>query len=700
MVFMGTLVARGKMEAVVVGTGLNTELGLVAAQLKGMKEQPSHYEKRTAQLSKIMAITAVILGLVTFAVGYWWRGFELFEMVTYTVATLVSALPESLPIILVVVLALGAVRMAKKHAIVRKLSATETLGVVSVIITDKTGTLTQNVMSVGAVAIPGSGVITVGGKVVIADFGLVKKIAVLGTGVEKVMKHGEGEVLTGDPTEVALYSFGMTGPAAYLSGYEKIQDLPFDPKLKLRASLVKGEAEASPELFVVGAPEVVMRKCTAMVTATGKKMLCNEKIAQEMLNELASKGMRTVGLAIRKVPKGTKKIDIKTQLQELTMVGVVGLYDPPREEVAPALRAGAKAGIHIVMATGDHPVTAGVIAQKIGLIPADISACVLTESEIEKMNDAQLWDELQTCQVLARLSPDSKLRVAGLFQDHGYVVAMTGDGVNDAPALKKADVGIAMGKVGTDVAREASDIVLADDNFATIINAIAEGRTQFSNVRRTTYFLLATNVSECAALLVTLLFGLPMPLLPLQILWLNVVATGITDIALATEPSHENVMDYPPRDPKEALITSRFMPLFVSITISMVIAVIGVFVWFLPQGVAYARTAAFITLSLAQLSNLFSMRSLRLSVLRIGLFSNKAVNIAVAVSLLLMLAATYTPYFNDIFSFKPLAFFEMMVIVAVAASIFLLTEVVKHFFAAGSRFTPTAFFVKPTGVRR
>jgi Ca2+-transporting ATPase len=307
---------------------------------------------------------------------------------------------------------------------------------------------------------------------------------------------------------------------------------------------------------------------------------------------------------------------------------------------------------------------------------------------------------LQTCQVLARLSPDTKLRVAGLFQEHGYVVAMTGDGVNDAPALKKADVGIAMGKVGTDVAREASDIVLADDNFATIINAVAEGRTQFSNVRRTTYFLLATNVSECVALLVTLLFGLPMPLLPLQILWLNVVATGVTDVALATEQSHENVMDYPPRDPKEPLITKHFMPLFLTITISMVVAVVGVFWWFLPQGEIVARTAAFITLSLAQLSNLFTMRSLRLSAFRIGLFSNDAVNMSVTVSLLLMLAAAYTPYLNHIFSFAPLSIFELGGISLAAASIFLLAEFVKHFYAAGSRFVPTAFFVKPRGVRK
>jgi Ca2+-transporting ATPase len=399
---------------------------------------------------------------------------------------------------------------------------------------------------------------------------------------------------------------------------------------------------------------------------------------------MTKQGMRVLAMAYKPMPAGQKDIPT-SELNDLVFVSTVGMIDPPRPEVKQAIATAHQAGIRVIMATGDHPLTAEAVAKDIGLVPdTNTYQAVLSEADIERMDDQQLLRALKQVNIFARLTPSSKLRLASLLQGQGEVVAMTGDGVNDAPALKQADVGIAMGQVGTDVAREASDIVLADDNFASIINAIREGRTQFGNVRRTSSFLIITNVAESTAILLTLFLGFPLPLLPLQILWLNIVTGAITDFALATEQSHEDMMKVAPRDPEENILTVRLVPLFLTIVLAIVGLVLLVFMYYLPEGEDKARTAVFVILSITQLLNMFNLRSLHKPVTTIGLFSNSTVNKAFIISLVLGLMALYIPLVQNVFGFVTLSVTEFLVLSGLSLAVFVAAEVVKIFFPAGS----------------
>jgi Ca2+-transporting ATPase len=720
IVFMGTLVSRGVAEVVVVATSISTQFGKIAENLQTITELPNHYEKRTRKLSSQMVVVAVSSAAITFLVGFFIRQFELYDMIIYTIATLVSALPESLPIILVLVLAVGAQRMAKRNAIVRRLPATETLGVVSVIMTDKTGTLTKNEMQAQRILLPHQDIIEVhageaedtierlltqNNQPLIFDKhqqlqkiltiaalcnNLTQWVDTLGSGT---FKNKES---VGDPTEHALLQLAIkTGmyDKTYSNLPEKIDDLPFVQELRLRASLVSDRTDShEKEVLVIGAPEAIIERCSFYMH--------NNKIDRWKKSEkdafitethaLTNQAMRVIACAYVKTSPQQKKVS-KSDLQNLVFVGCVGLFDPPRPEVNQAIATALAAGIRVIMATGDHPKTALAIAKQIGLLPETASeSSVLTQDEISELTDVDLKEELQTKIILARLTPSTKLRVAKILQEQGHVVAMTGDGVNDAPALKQADVGIAMGKKGTDVAREASEIVLADDNFSSIVNAIEEGRVQFSNVRRTSYFLIATNVAESLGLLIALLLGFPLPLLPLQILWLNIVTGGVTDIALTTEPAHKDVMRVKPRNPSENILIANFIPLFLTIVASMVLVLLGVFLYFLPEGVEKARTAAFAVISISQLFNMFTMRSLHQSVFEIGLFSNKIVNIVFCISLTLMLIVMYIPKLQQTFGFVSLTQYELSGIAVISLLVFVAAEVVKKIRPAGSTYIATA----------
>ncbi|MBW7955398.1 cation-transporting P-type ATPase [Patescibacteria group bacterium] len=706
MVYMGTLVASGTAEAVVTFTGKQTQLGQIAEKLEGISQTPTHYEVKTRQLTKTMGAVAIGSALITFFVGYYWRHFDLYEMVTFTTATLVSALPESLPIVLMVVLAIGAQRMAKRKAIVRRLASTETLGVVSVIITDKTGTLTLNQMRARQLQFPAQSPITIqatgkehdsldssliqDGKPLVFDQHQQLELALQIAGTCHSVKTGKGKELLGDPTEIALYllahQVGLDENGWQLP--KKIEDFPFVQDLRLRASLVSSGEKKKRSLFVVGAPESVIERSKSYLNKNKTHAWTKEeqKDLRAQIEEMTSHGMRVLALAYKNV--GAEYDEIQAaDIKDLVYVGLIGMIDPPRPEVRQAIATAQQAGIRVVMATGDHPLTARAIARDINLLTdTDEQHPVLTETEVMKMSDKELLKALKTTAVFARLTPSSKLRIAALFQSQGEVVAMTGDGVNDAPALKQADVGIAMGVVGTDVAREASEIVLADDNFASIINAIREGRTQFGNVRRTSAFLIITNVAESVAVLLTLLLGYPLPLLPLQILWLNIVTGGVTDFALATEQSHDDMMKVAPRDPKENILTLTLLPLFFTIVISMVILVLGVFAYYLPQGVEKARTGVFIILSVTQLLNMFNLRALHKPVLSIGLFSNPTINKVFVLSLGLGMMALYLPFFRQVFGFVTLSYAEIAVLTVLSLSVFFLAETVKLFFPAGTRY--------------
>lgn len=704
MIRMGTTVSQGNVEAVVVAIGLNTEFGKIASNLRSIKNEKEHFSQKMSALSKQMGGIAVLSAILTFLVGYFLRDFSFAQISVYTIATLVSALPEGLPIILVIVLAVGAQRMAKKQAIVRKLSATETLGVVSVIITDKTGTLTQNTMSAHQVYLPGQKMIHIADDpatnelafyqqtepLLLHENAHLKKVVSMVGVCHQVKVADESNVifknLLGDPTEKALYLLAHRAGFHSLSKEQKPQvldDLPFQQQLRMRACLVTAAHEDQRELFLLGAFENIIERCdTALVDQ--KVLTLNEKLRNEIaqhLQQLSSEGLRVVALATAPHPHPDKNsLEVDSLAGKTgTFVGLIGIHDPPRLEVKAALAEAHQAGINVIMATGDHPQTALAIAKEISLVPVDSDqSAVLTETQIQNMSESELIDALKTIKILARLTPDTKLKIATLLQQQGNIVAMTGDGVNDAPALKKADVGIAMGITGTDVAREASKIVLADDNFASIIAAVREGRAQFTNLRRTSYFLIITNISESAALLFTLILGYPLLLLPIQILWLNVITGGLTDFALSLEPPHSESMLLPPRKPNENILTLWVLPLIGTMAVVTTIVSIAVFEWFIKIDLDKARTAVFVILACSQVLNMFNLRSLRKSVFEISFFANRAVIIVLVISMVLLFLTLWVPFFRNLLHFAPITFTELGYLMLASLSIFVSAEIVKR----------------------
>ncbi len=688
MLYMGTLIASGAGEAVVVYTGIQTQFGKIAKNIGTIVNTPTHYEQKTNNLSKMMGGIAIGFAILTFLVGFFLRDFGLYEMVTLTTATLVSALPESLPIILVIVLTIGAQRMAKKHAIVRRLAATETLGVVSVIISDKTGTLTLNKMTVRELQFPGNDPITVEDSLPKTKSEQFLQAVEITQFCQSVRAEKDGNLM-GDPTEIALYVFGNDAAEKQrASGVpQKIDDMPFIQDLRLRASLISKKDGSEKKLLSVGAPEAIAERCNLVLNDNGKTEKLSKAQKAEITKQferMTSQGMRVLGLAYKPLSGNIKTLDEK-MITDMVFVGVVGLIDPPRPEVAKAIATAREAGIRVIMATGDHPLTAEAVAKDIKLITGnEPGIAVLSENEIVALDDQELIAALKQTSVFARLTPSTKLRIAKLLQSQGEIVAMTGDGVNDAPALKQADVGISMGIVGTDVAREASDIVLADDNFASIIDAIREGRTQFGNVRRTSSFLIITNVAESAAVIITLLLGYPLPLLPLQILWLNIVTGGVSDLALATEQSHDDMMRVAPRDPNENIFNKRILPLFTGIVSTMVLLVMGLFIYYLPESLEKARTVVFVLISVIQLLNMFNLRTLHRPVSSIGIFSNPNVNKAFVLSFVLSMLAVYLPALQTVFGFVPLSFSDLLLICSLCLGVFVTGELIKVFFPAGS----------------
>ena len=703
MLWMGTQVVSGECEALVVATGSQTVLGNIARDLSGVEDEIDHFKVKTNQLGKQMALIALISTASIFFVGLFIRNFSFQEIFMFSVASLVSALPEGLPVILTVILALSAKRMASKNAIVRRLSATETLAVVDTIITDKTGTLTQNQMTVTAIRFPyqphteanhkGKKLsFTQGGETPTPEhFPLQKLLDITGSchNVKREYDAKGKETFSGDPTEVALVTLAdkaISSPSYDQRKIRQLQDLPFSQEHRWRASVIKYLDRNSTELFVVGSPEALMAQCSHILLPDHQNHeFSQERIdhVQKQIEDLTSQGMRVLAITFR--PYDSKKDVEHDDVNNLTFVGLVGLIDPPHPETKDAIAKAHQANIQVIMATGDHPLTAKAIGLELGLIDKkDASGSILTEKDIVDLSDEELSEKLNHVKIFARMSPSSKLRLAALLQKQGKVVAMTGDGVNDAPALKGADIGIGMGKKGTDVAREASDIVLADDNFATIILAIEEGRTQLRNVRRTSFFYITTNLAESLTLILFLFFGLPLPLLPKQILWLNLVTGGITDLALATEPVHNDVLRSKPSKITDGILKKNYLPFLAIITLTIVGLASIFFLLYQSQGVVKARTTLFIVLSLSQIYNMFNMRSLKDSIFSMGFFSSRTINLAVVISLLLMLMVIYMPAFNTIFEFTSVTFFDLIISMLASFLVIIVGESYKKITAQSS----------------
>lgn len=708
MVFMGTFIAGGRAKAVVVYTGMETAIGNVARDIESIKRTRSHFKQKTDRLAKQMAGLACLGAFVAFFIGFFVRGMGFMEIFMFTIASLVSAIPEGLPAVMAVVLALGAFRMAKRNAIVRTLTATETLGIVDTIATDKTGTLTENTMTVKKVFIPGEEELDVGGygwepeggfsQMGKAVFPLENPrlsklfhIASVCNSSRIVKKETDGYKIIGDPTEAALIVLARKAgleKEVLETSEKKIDDLPFNPELKYRASLsVLVEKNNEKEIYVVGAPEALLERSGVILTKELKEEQGTESRKEILarVDKLTGKAMRVLGLAYKKVPQSTSNLS-EDLVNGLTFVGLVGMMDPPRPEVKGAIEKAKKAGIRIIMTTGDHRGTAVAIAKEIGLVEKESSFPIaLTEEELLELSEDEFQDTVSNVPVFARLTPGMKLRIAEALQKQGHVVAMTGDGVNDAPALKKSDIGISMGIIGTDVARESSEIVLADDNFASIVNAVEEGRIVFSNIRKASYFLITTNFAEQVTFISALLLNpsFPLILLPTQILWLNLVTDGVTGLSLSAEPGHGGVLNYPPRKSQEEILSRDIFPFLVLMCLIMVFATLAVFSFFLPYGLDKARTAAFTVLSFTQLFNLLNMRSLGKSIFRIGFLSNRYSAMALAVSTALLMAVIYVPLFQKVFQFTSLTSSEFIGIAALSSTVLLAGEAYKFMKSAG-----------------
>ncbi|MEX0998062.1 MAG: HAD-IC family P-type ATPase [Flavobacteriaceae bacterium] len=698
MLFKSTFVTRGYAKAVVCGTGLDTAVGEIAETLSNIKRAQTNFQKKTNMLGHQMAVISVISASVLFTVGYISGNYEFNELLLVSIAALVSVIPEGLPVVLSVVLAIGSYRMSKRNAIIRDITSVETLGAVTTIITDKTGTLTQNKLTVKKVYMFGDDPLDVSGEGWLPAGNFSRHNKIIETSDETALmrllqiaaysnnasikhnKNTDAYELAGDPTEGALLVLAAKAGLKFKSSdkLRKMDDLPFNSKLKMRASLIEISGEKF--LFVIGAPEKIL-EVSKYVSRESAEIPIDDSIRNELSDSMDSwsaDAMRVIGLAYKKLPDSVEKID-EALLEELVFSGLTGMIDPPRPNTKEAVLQCKNAGIRVIMATGDHINTAVAIAKAVGILENqyDDELVALNEQQLLQLDEKEFDDVIQKVSVFARLTPKVKLRIAERLQAMGELVAMTGDGVNDAPALKKADIGVAMGIMGTDVAREASQVVLADDNFATIVNAIEEGRIVFSNARKTSFFLVTTNFAEITTLISLVAMGLPMALTATQILWLNLITDGLCDKPLAAERGHKDLLKDKPVRQDEKILNKSVLPFLFMMAGIMTVLSLVVYFWFIDVSLEKARTTVFIVMAFSQLFNLYNMRSLKKSIFEIGFFSNKYINLAILVSVLVQVVIIEMPFFQHIFSFEFVSVPEFLTLIALSSTVLWTGELYK-----------------------
>jgi len=699
MVWAGTAVVAGSGRAVVVETGVRTAFGHIAVSLGAIRRLRAPFESRIDRLGWELGVLSLVLAGVVLALG-WWRGFDLSQMFFFTIAMAVSVIPEGLPSVLAVVLAIGVQRMAKRKAIVRHVPSVETLGIADVICTDKTGTLTENKMTAREIVLAEhdisvsgegwepKGDFRAGGRhllpLEIPEASLLLKAAAVCNGASLERRDGRADIV-GDPTEGALAVLAAKAglDKHRLEGeFREIDEMPFNSERRYRAALEAQtglDGRTSGVVFVIGAYEA-LAAASDKVMVKGRTVRLDAALQDRFraANErLGSRAMRILAVAAKTVPVGKSSIG-EADITDLTLLGLVGMIDPPRIGVPEAVARCRQAGIRVIMITGDHKATAVAIAKEIGLLGGGRAAGVHTEAEIAGLPEEKFVELLRHAAVFARVTPITKLRIVGGLQKLGHTVAMTGDGVNDAPALKQADIGVSMGITGTDVSKEVADMVLADDNFVTIVNAVEEGRVVFRNVKQTTAYLFTSNMAEAVTIIAAIAAGLPLPLLPAQILWMNLVTDGLPDIALATEPADERVLAEPPRRRDAGFIT-RNTWIFTAITsLLMCCGTLAVFAWELRHGsMDHARTTAFTTMAVFQLWNILNMRSAAVSIFKLGLRSNLFVLAAAVLSLGLQLAVLYVPLLSSTFRTAPISLGDWGLILLVSSSILWAGEAYK-----------------------
>lgn len=664
--FTGTIVTSGRARGHVVATADNTELGRIATRIREEEEPTTPLQERMAQFARVVGVVVAAAASLSVPLGIL-RGGELSDMFLVAVALAVSAIPEGLPVVFTIALAVGVQRMARQRAIIRRLPAVETLGSISAIGSDKTGTLTANRMTVQGIWCSGR-LFRPGERSETLDLtllaGVLANEAALGD-------DGEGQ---GDPTEIALLRAAAESgihPEVERRRWMSLREVPFEPERRFAASYRAHEGGV--ELFVKGAPERVAEMCKAMRTDDGLVPLDSAAL-EAAVADMARRGWRVLAMAHRPDPTIEPN---QAEFDDLIFLGLQGMMDPPREGVLEAIRNCQRSGIRVVMITGDHAETARSIAAELGI--GTSTGRVLTGVELDSFDDAELEEAVREVSVFARVSPEHKLRVVRALQANGEVVAVTGDGVNDGPALKVADVGVAMGRSGTDVAREASDMVLADDNFVSIYEAVRQGRVTFDNLRKVTFFLISSGAAEILAILAAVAAGWPLPMSPAQILWLNLVTNGVQDVALAFEPPERDVSLRPPRPRTEGIVSRLLWQRTVLSGMVMAAGTLATFRWALEAtgSLTQAQTVALTTMVAFQAIHAGNARSEHASAFSISPFSNRMLLLAVVGSLALHLGALHLPFTQFVLRVEPITGSMWVLIGLVSLSVLAVVEIDK-----------------------
>jgi Ca2+-transporting ATPase len=688
MVFMGTIISQGNCRAIVTATGLGTELGRISGLMKQEQAEPP-LKIKLQQLAKRQAFLVMVISAIVFILMFS-RGLPVIDALIASIALAVAGIPEALPFIVTLALAFGTQAMAKKNAIIRRLPEVETLGSTTVICTDKTGTLTTGEMTLreirtyrkievtGAGYDPSGQFISNGAKLDPAeeDLARILKIGVHANN-SAIERANGGWRVVGDPTEGALIVAAKKAGILdkIKDGSSRFTEYPFDSE-RMRMTTVD---EVHKEGYIVsmkGAPEVVLSHCTETTSPNGTKTLTEEdrrSILAEA-DEMAENALRVLALAWKPI-SNNDPVEVDCMESGLIFAGLTGMMDPPRKEVPDAIRVSKMAGIRTVMITGDHRLTARAIGKELGIGNGEVIEGV----QLDRMSSEDLREHIDDVSVFARVTAEHKVRIVEALKARGHIVAMTGDGVNDAPALTAADIGVAMGRTGTEVTKEASDMVIADDNFATIVSAIEEGRRIFDNIRKGTSYLLSVSFAELATIFFAVALGFPLPLLAAQILWINVVAEEFPAIGLALEPSHSDIMKRKPRDPKESMPSRPLMIYTLGIAAAIVAGTLGMYIITLQSNpdVSYARTVAFVGLGFFTVYNAYSSRSLQESVFRMNPLGNKTLLIGIATSILAILAVVYIPFMQFIFETRPLASESWILILITGLVVVLAAEVMK-----------------------
>ncbi len=679
MVYKGTLVVHGRGRGVVTATGMATELGRIAQMLQTGEENKTPLQKRLARFGKALAIVVLALCAVIFVAGVL-RGEPVLLMLLTAISLAVAAIPEALPAVVTVALALGARQMVRNQALIRKLPAVETLGSVTYICSDKTGTLTLNRMRVEEISLAGGErsppPLTTPDDPVLAEL-----LTAMALNNDTHVDHAG--VSVGDPTEVALFETAHDAgfvASELLEQQPRVAELPFDAARQCMTTLHRPDATRETLIaYVKGSPEKILSICHAQYRPEGSRPIERDTILA-VAEQMAADGLRVLAFARRRFD-AAPPIESEHVETELEFLGLAGLLDPPRDEAATAIADCVSAGIVPVMITGDHPETARSIARRLGLLSERSE--VLTGAELAKMSDEEFARHVRTVRVYARAAPEHKIRIVQALQAQGEFVAMTGDGVNDAPALKRADIGIAMGITGTDVAKEAAHMTLLDDNFATIVRTVREGRRIFDNIRKFIKYTMTSNSGEIWTIFLAPFLGLPIPLLPIHILWINLVTDGLPGLALSTERAEHGVMQRPPRPPSESIFAHGMWQHILWVGLLMGAATIFTQAWAIHTGNGHWQTMVFTVLALSQLGHVLAIRSERDSLFTQGLWSNRSLAWVLLFTFALQLLIIYVPWFNLIFKTAPLSISELAFCLAMSSVVFMGVEIEKWMIRRG-----------------